>query len=109
MPEACFLRYGTHRRSRQFSTIPLITAVIAGTTLAGRAPAGTRAATNGTMARDGAALMAGTAGAAATGYGSMVPMESAFGIMALRPMLSTPARPHRLASQAASRQRGHVL
>src|SRR5271165_984375 len=105
MPEACFLRYSTRRRSRQFSTIPSITAIIAGTVLAGRAPAGTRAVTNGMTAWDGAAPMAGTAGAAATGSGRMVPMESAFGITALRPMFLAAARPYPLASQASLQRR----
>src|SRR5271165_1826119 len=105
MPEACFLRYSTRRRSRQFSTIPSITAIIAGTVLAGRAPAGTRAVTNGMTAWYGAAPMAGTAGAAATGSGRMVPMESAFGITALRPMFLAAARPYPLASQASLQRR----
>src|SRR5271165_4836754 len=57
---------------------------------------------------DGAALMAGTAGAAAAGSGRIVSMEWASGITALRPMFSAAARRCPLASPAASLQRRRV-
>jgi hypothetical protein len=75
---------------------------------AGRDPAGTRAVMSGTTAWAGAALMAGTAGAAVAGSSCMAPMESASGILALRPMFSAAAPPRPLASQAASLQRRQV-
>ncbi len=71
--------------------------------MAGAVPAGICAATSGSTALVGAAPMAGTAGAAETGSGAMVPMELAFGILALRARFSAAARLLRVWARAALR------
>ena len=84
-PERRFV-LGRARRSKKSNTFPSMTKTIVGMTTAGMAPAGIGAVMSRTRAPAGAALMAGTAGAAVIPSTAMVAAAQASGIRVLPPV-----------------------